>query len=39
MTHRHMQGIVRQRWIIQGGEDVVFSSEPLLKAVREVAGK
>jgi peroxiredoxin len=34
-----MQGIVRQRWIIQGGEDVVFSSEPLLKAMREVAGK
>jgi len=34
-----MQGIVRQQWLVQGGEDVVFSSEPLLKAVREVAGK
>ena len=34
-----MQGIVRQRWIIEGGENVVFSSEPLLKAAREVAGQ
>ena len=31
------QGIVRGKWI---GEDVgVFSNEPLLKAVQEIAGK
>jgi peroxiredoxin len=34
-----LQGIIRHQWLIQGGEDVVFSSEPLLKAAREVAGK
>jgi len=33
------QGIVRQQWLVKGGEDIVFSSEPLLKAAREVAGK
>ena len=33
------EGIVRQRWLIQGGEEVVFPSEPLLKAVQEIAGK
>ena len=33
------EGIVRQRWLIQGGEEVVFSSEPLLKAIAEIAGK
>jgi hypothetical protein len=27
------EGVVRQRWLIKGGEEVVFSSEPLLKAV------
>ena len=31
-------GVVRQRWLIKGGEDVVFPSEPLLKAVQELAG-
>jgi len=34
-----MEGIVRQRWLIQGGEDVVFPSEPLLQALQEIAGK
>ena len=34
-----MEGIVRQRWLIKGGEDVVFPTEPLLQAVREVVGK
>jgi putative ABC transport system substrate-binding protein len=34
-----MQGIVRWQWIVTGGKEVVFSSEPLLKAVREVARK
>ena len=33
------QGVVRQQWLVKGGEDIVFSSEPLLKAAREVAGK
>lgn len=33
------EGIVLQRWLIQGGEEVVFPSEPLLKAVSEIAGK
>ena len=33
------EGIVRQRWLIKGGEEVVFPSEPLLKAVREVVEK
>jgi peroxiredoxin len=31
-------GIVRQRWLIKGGEDIVFPTEPLLKAVQELAG-
>ena len=30
-------GIVRQRWLIKGGEDVIFPTEPLLKAVQEMA--
>jgi peroxiredoxin len=33
------QGIVRQRWLVTGGEDIVFSSEPLLNAAQEIAGK
>ncbi len=33
------QGIVRQRWLVTGGEDIVFSTEPLLKAAREITGK
>ena len=33
------EGIVRQRWLIKGGEEVVFPSEPLLKAVGEVVEK
>lgn len=33
------QGIIRQWWLVKGGEDIVFSSEPLLKAAGEVAGK
>ena len=32
------QGTVRQKWIVTGGEDIVFSSEALLKGVREIAG-
>src|ERR687884_28524 len=27
-----LQGIVRHQWILQGGENIVFSSEPLLQA-------
>ena len=33
------QGIVRQRWLIKGGEEIVFPTEPLLKAAQEMAGK
>ena len=33
------QGIVRKRWLIKGGEEVIFRSEPILKAVQEIAGK
>jgi mycoredoxin-dependent peroxiredoxin len=33
------EGIVRQRWLIEGGEAVVFPSEPLLQAVQEIVGK
>ena len=33
------QGVVRQRWLVEGGENIVFSSEPLLKAAQEIAGK
>ena len=33
------QGIVRQRWLVTGGEDIVFSSEPLLEAARDIARK
>jgi len=28
------EGIVRQRWLIKGGEEVVFPSEPLLQVER-----
>jgi peroxiredoxin Q/BCP len=33
------QGIVRQRWLLKGGEEIVFPTEPLLQAVQEIAGK
>jgi peroxiredoxin len=33
------QGIVRQRWLLKGGEDIVFPTEPLLQAAQELAGK
>ena len=33
------QGVIRQWWLVKGGEDIAFSSEPLLKAAREIAGK
>jgi peroxiredoxin len=29
-------GIIRQRWLIKGGEDIVFPTDPLLKAVQEL---
>jgi len=32
-------GVVRQRWLIKGGEEVIFPTEPLLKAVQELAAK
>jgi thioredoxin-dependent peroxiredoxin len=31
-------GIVRQRWLVKGGEDIVFPTEPLLKAAQELPG-
>jgi peroxiredoxin len=33
------EGVIRQRWLTGGGEDVVLPSEPILKAVREIADK
>jgi peroxiredoxin len=33
------QGILRQWWLVKGGEDIVFPSTPLLKAIREVVEK
>jgi peroxiredoxin len=33
------QEMIRQRWLVTGGEDIVFSSEPLLEAARALAGK
>ncbi len=33
------QGIVRQRWLTGGGEDVTFPTEPILQAVQEIVGK
>jgi peroxiredoxin len=32
-------GIVRQRWLIKGGEEVVFPTEQLLKAAQDLAAK
>jgi peroxiredoxin len=34
------QGIVRKQWLLGiAGDDIVFSSEPILKAVLELQGK
>lgn len=33
------QGTVRQKWIVTGGEDIVFPSESLLTGAREIVGK
>ncbi len=34
------QGILRKQWLLgQPGDDIVFSSEPILKAIREIDGK
>jgi alkyl hydroperoxide reductase subunit AhpC len=33
------QGIIRQRWLTEGGEDITVPSEPILKAVQEIAQK
>lgn len=33
------EGTVRHKWIVTGGEVIVFSSDPLLTAAREIAGK
>ena len=34
------QGIVRKQWLLGiAGDDIVFSSEPILKAVQELQGK
>jgi hypothetical protein len=31
--------MIRQRWLVTGGEDIVFSSDQLLEAARELVGK
>jgi peroxiredoxin len=34
------QGILRKQWLLGiAGDDIVFSSEPILKAVQELQGK
>jgi len=33
------QGIIRQQWLVEGGEDVIFPSESLLKRIQEIVGK
>jgi peroxiredoxin len=33
------QGIVRQRWLVKGGENIVFSSADLIKVAREIAAQ
>ena len=34
------QGIIRRRWLLGlAGDDIVFSSEPILKAIQELQGK
>ncbi len=34
------QGILRKQWLLGiAGDDIVFPSEPILKAIQELAGK
>jgi peroxiredoxin len=34
------QGILRKQWLLgMAGDDIVFPSEPILKAIQELAGK
>lgn len=34
------QGMVRKQWLLgAAGDDVVFPTEPILKAVQEIVGK
>ncbi len=34
------QGTLRKQWLLGiAGDDIVFSSEPILKAIQELAGK
>ena len=34
------QGIVRKQWLLGlAGDDIVFSSEPILKAIQDLQGK
>jgi peroxiredoxin len=33
------KGVVRQRWVLKGGEEIVFPTEPLLHAAQEMARK
>jgi hypothetical protein len=34
------KGIVRRQWLLGlAGDDIVFSSEPILKAIQELQGK
>jgi len=34
------QGIVRKQWLLGlAGDDIVFSSEPIIKAIQELQGK
>jgi peroxiredoxin len=34
------QGVVRKQWLLgAAGDDIVFSNEPILKAIHELSGK
>ena len=33
------QGIIRRQWLVEGGEDVIFPSESLLKGIQEIVEK
>jgi hypothetical protein len=38
-VNTHLQdGIVQQRWLVKGGADIVFPTEPLLKPAQELPG-
>jgi peroxiredoxin len=34
------EGVLRRQWLLgEAGDDIVFSSDPILKAIQEISGK